>query len=243
MTEFKKSEWMDSEHVHEFVDNADNYILERKRQFRILGSFYKHYLKKRFKNRPFKVLDLGCGDGRITGEILKLDINAEVFLVDGSIEMLDIAESHFKKETNLHFIHETFQDLLKSNILPDDFDLTVSSLAIHHLSLEEKQSIFAYIYDHLKIGGFFFNMEVVLPPTDSLEEWYLTLWKEWIQENETLNSYEESFQYLPEKYKNNPDNHPDTLDEQLEALKIIGFKNVDCYYKYGIFSVYGGEKR
>ncbi|MGZ7117956.1 MAG: hypothetical protein ACXVHS_11035, partial [Methanobacterium sp.] len=51
-----------------------------------------------------------------------------------------------------------------------------------------------------------------------------------------------SFQNVPDKYKNNPDNHPDTLISQLNALKLIGFKNVDCYYKYGIFAIYGGQK-
>ncbi len=52
----------------------------------------------------------------------------------------------------------------------------------------------------------------------------------------------ESFQHIPDQYKNNPDNNPDTLENQLKSLKSAGFNNVDCYYKYGIFSVYGGQK-
>jgi tRNA (cmo5U34)-methyltransferase len=43
-----------------------------------------------------KILDLGCGDGRITNEILKLDDSIEVFLVDGSLEMLETAKSTLK---------------------------------------------------------------------------------------------------------------------------------------------------
>ena len=85
-------------------------------------------------------------------------------------------------------------------------------------------------------------MEVVLPRSKILEEWYLILWKEWIQENEIKLSLDESFRYLPIQYKNNPDNHPDTLEKQLDALKTIGFKNIDCHYKYGIFTIYSGEK-
>lgn len=38
------------------------------------------------------------------------------------------------------------------------------------------------------------------------------------------------------------DNLPDTLDAQLESLEKVGFKDVDCYFKYGIFSVFGGFK-
>ena len=29
MTEFNKSEWNNSENVHKFVENSDNYILEK----------------------------------------------------------------------------------------------------------------------------------------------------------------------------------------------------------------------
>ena len=43
-----------------------------------------------------KILDLGCGDGRISIEILKLDTNIEIFLVDRSLEMLKEAKS-FKR--------------------------------------------------------------------------------------------------------------------------------------------------
>ena len=50
------------------------------------------------------------------------------------------------------------------------------------------------------------------------------------------------FKDLPNQYKNNPDNMPDTLENQLKSLESAGFKNVDCYYKFGIFSIFGGEK-
>ena len=237
-----QSEWKDSENVQEFVENADNYILERERQFKILGSFYNHYLKKKDDKISLKVLDLGSGSGRVTAEILKIDENAEVFLVDGSSEMLETAKSHLEYGNNMHLINKTFQDLIITDNFSADFDLIISSLAIHHLSKEEKYTMFKYIYNHLVDGGFFINMEVILPLSPSLEEWYLILWKEWIQENEIKLGLEESFQHIPVKYKNNPDNHPNSLGYQLDALKRIGFKNVDCHYKYGIFTMYGGER-
>ena len=31
-------------------------------------------------------------------------------------------------------------------------------------------------------------------------------------------------------------------EDQINALKEIGFREVDCYYKYGIFAVFGGRK-
>ncbi len=91
MTEFKRSEWNKSENVHKFVENSDNYIVERKLQFQILRSFFQYFLKSKIKNRTIRVLDLGSGDGRISSELLRLNNNIEIFLVDGSLEMLEKA--------------------------------------------------------------------------------------------------------------------------------------------------------
>ena len=37
-------------------------------------------------------------------------------------------------------------------------------------------------------------------------------------------------------------NKPDTLEAQLNVLKGTGFLDVDCYYKHGMFAVFGGRK-
>jgi tRNA (cmo5U34)-methyltransferase len=239
MSEFEKSEWAEKEHANQFLENADIYILERKRLFQILRSFYRHFLGE--KGRP-KVLDLGCGDGALTGELLKEDRQIRATLVDGSPEMLKGARERLKSYDHMQFIHRTFQELLNDDVLDDDFDLVVSSLAIHHLHLEEKKSLFRYIHTHLQTGGYFLNIDTVKAPTEELESWYRIFWSEWIRENQSKLDITERFDHIPEQYRNNPDNHPDTLENQLSALKSVGFQQVDCYYKYGIFAVFGGRK-
>ncbi len=239
MSEFEKSEWAQKGHAQAFLENADIYILERRRLFQILRSFYRHFLDK---NRT-KVLDLGCGDGALTRELLKEDEQIQATLVDGSPEMLENARERLQSFENMHFINRTFQELLKNDaVLDDDFDLVVSSLAIHHLHREEKRSLFEYIHNHLQTGGYFLNLDTVKAPTPELEGWYRIFWSEWIRENQTKLDITERFDHIPEQYKNNPDNHPDTIDEQLDALKSVGFGQVDCYYKYGIFAIFGGRK-
>ena len=37
-------------------------------------------------------------------------------------------------------------------------------------------------------------------------------------------------------------NKPDKLGNQLKALEEAGFLDVDCYFKNGIFAVFGGKK-
>jgi len=260
MSEFESSEWKDksiknqrflghrnfiefsSESALEFIENADLYILERQTLFKIMKSLYKHFLTNNTENKPIKVLELGCGDGRITQELLKVDKNLEGTLIDGSAEMIKNAKKRLKSYLNLTFIQITFQELIKSDILAGNLDFVVSSLAIHHLQTVQKESLFKFIYDNLNSGGFFLNIDVVRAPSEDLEKWYLKLWKEWIIENDVKSESSKSFQNVPDQYENNPDNHPNTLENQLNSLKSIGFKNVDCYYKYGIFSIYGGQK-
>ena len=240
MSEFEESKWKNKQAALEFIENADMYILERQKLFAIMKSLYKHFLAD--NNKTIKILELGCGDGRVTHELLQIDANLEGTLIDGSAEMVENAKNRLKSYPGLKFIQNTFQELVNSNLLSETFDFVVSSLAIHHLQEDEKKTLFEYVYNHLNPSGFFLNMDVIRAPTESLENWYLKLWKEWIIENEAKMEHSESFQNIPDQYKNNPDNNPDTLENQLKLLKSAGFSNVDCYYKYGIFSVYGGQK-
>ncbi len=57
--------------------------------------------------------------------------------------------------------------------------------------------MFLYVYNHLNDGGYFFNMDVVLPSTGILNEWYMIMWQEWIQENERKLGHEENFKHIP----------------------------------------------
>ena len=67
------------------------------------------------------------------------------------------------------------------------------------------------------------------------------MWREWIDANAD-DSKKKNYLRMPDVYKENPDNKPDTLEAQLQALENAGFKNIDCYHKFGIFAMFGGSK-
>jgi tRNA (cmo5U34)-methyltransferase len=186
---------------------------------------------------------LGCGDGIITHELLKADENLSATLVDGSADMLEKAKERLKGFNNVCFISASFQEILSRNILQADFDFIVSSLSIHHLTKDEKELLFQKMYSCLNSDGYFLNVDVILAPTESLEQWYMSLWQEWIAEKKALLGIESNYgDDTMRRYKENKDNKPDTLDDQMNALKAVGFKEVDCFYKYGIFTIFGGKK-
>jgi tRNA (cmo5U34)-methyltransferase len=238
MSDFGNSRWSDSRFAQEYRDQADGYVPERRRIIEVAQSLYRHLVKG---NQPCRILDLGCGDGLMVHELLKVDDGIDATLVDGSQEMLKAADIRLARLENKHLVNASFQDLLAQDPLQNTFGFVLSSLAIHHLAMAAKEALFEYVYRHLDPGGFFLIIDVVLSPTDELEKWYLMLWHEWINANSD-NSQKASLLSVPQKYKDNPDNVPDLLLPQLQALERIGFKNVDCYYKYGIFAMFGGGK-
>jgi tRNA (cmo5U34)-methyltransferase len=206
----------------------------------LLQSFYIHFVRD---GSPKAVLDLGCGDGVVTSVLADADASISATLVDGSADMLAKAKERLRGLKNARYIHANFQELIREDRLDRDFDLIASSLAIHHLSMEEKTALFKRAYDRLRPGGHFVNIDVVLAPNEPLEQWYLSLWKDWIKERKrVLEIGGDKYEEIVEQYKDNRDNQPDTLDSQLDAMRRDGFHDVDCYYKYGIFTMFGGRK-
>ncbi len=236
-----QSAWAKEEFAKHYLENADIYVIERRSMIRMMASLFTHYFHGR---RDVDVLDLGCGDGVLTEELATKSDSAVFTLVDSSEYMLQKAKERLKVYEGTCFINASFQELLEDRVPLGTFDFCVSSLAIHHLERVEKAALFKYIAGHLKSGGRFVNIDVVAPPSEELEGWYFNLWREWMQfMMNHLNLWGELPDDVVKRYKDpSSTNKPDTLEFQLEALRKAGMKDVDCYYKNGMFAVFGGKK-
>jgi tRNA (cmo5U34)-methyltransferase len=240
MTDFSHTNWANPEFSRGYRENADIFIVERRRMLAILQSFYAHFLKN---DKQIFMLDLGCGDGIITSAIVELDGLLSATLIDGSEDMLVKARERLKRFANAQYIRASFQEIIQEDILARRFDFIASSLAIHHLEMSEKAALFRKIYSYLTPNGYFVNIDVVLAPNETLEQWYLELWKKWMNEKKAALGIEgDYFADIIIRYKQLEENKPDMMEDQLNALKDTGFKDVDCYYKYGIFTMFGGRK-
>lgn len=240
MSDFRKTNWAKTGFSRNYLEKADIYIVERRRMFSILRSFMGHFLSSTGNKH---LLDLGCGDGALAGELLKLDSTLSVTLLDGSDDMLAKARQRLEKFGDFHYIRASFQEMLEKEVLTGRYDLIASSMAIHHLTLREKTMLFKKIHTLLENGGYFVNIDVILPPTEGLDQWYMKLWVEWMDDKKLALGVEDGpSENIVKRYKDLGENRPDTLDEQLKALREIGFREVDCFYKYGIFTIFGGKK-
>lgn len=204
--------------------------------FELTRTYYVHFLANRTGNA---ILDLGCGDGALAEELLKVDDILTAVLVDASEDMLMGARERLEHYDRVSFIHSSFEDLCRSGPILGPFDLVASSLAIHHLPMSGKRDLFKFIYQNLRPGGHFLNIDTMLPETPGLEAWYLELWEGWMRQHCDEEQLKDGLE-LMNGHHQAPAHHAclDTLPDQLTAFKQAGFRDVDVVFKDGIFTTY-----
>jgi tRNA (cmo5U34)-methyltransferase len=240
-TNFSDSYWTNDEFADGFLRESDIFIPQRKHVLHLIKLLFSFYSNK---TKYPHIIDLGCGDGAITKVLLGVNENLLSTLIDGSEHMLESARKNIPGANIKEIIHLSFQDLYGSSAIKENAVFIVSSLAIHHLNEIEKNLLFKYIYTKLNPGGVFINYDPVLSPSQELEQFELMMWKEWIVNYEAAINprRNKSLDYIPSQYKSNKDNVPSSLDSQLEMLRNAGFLDVNLFYKYGLFCLFGGRK-
>lgn len=116
----------------------------------------------------------------------------------------------------------------------------MSGFAIHHLTHERKRALYGEIYKVLSPNGILIHIEHVASATVELETLFETLFIR------NLASYQRrSEEEVKKEYETRPDREDNILidmETQLEWLRDIGFRHVDCYFKWMELSVFGGLK-
>jgi len=239
MSEFEKSNWVKAEYSKKYLDNADNYIPERKTLLRILTSFYRNFIGIGGNKR---ILDLGCGDGILGKTLYDIDKQIEIVVTDGSEEMLNTARVNLSNVNVKEFRLTTFDEIIKGKFNWEPFDFIMSAFAIHHLELSQKKALFYRIIEALNSGAYFLNIDVALPANSQTEDWYYELWREWIDCHHKSLNIANPFEHVPNEARAKSENYYDPLQIQLDYLSDIGFVDVECHYKYGLFTIYGAKK-
>lgn len=184
------------------------------------------------RDDAFDVLDLGAGTGLLSGMLHEHFPKARLTLIDISDEMLARARERFAGKPDVRI------DVSDYSVepLPGRFDAIVSALSIHHLDDPGKAALFRRIHAALRPGGMFINAEEVLAPTTALDQVYRD---EWERLARAAGAPEEEFAGVEDRARYDK---PAKVDEQLAWLREAGFADVDCYYKYLAFAVYGGRR-
>ena len=99
-----------------------------------------------------RLLELGCGSGRLAIQIKRDHPDVEITAVDGNSDIMKVAKSRAGQAgVNIDFVLGDFTTCPLEGI----YDRVYSTLVLHHLNLEAKQEVFARIRDLLAKDGKF----------------------------------------------------------------------------------------
>jgi len=191
-------------------------------------------LKSVLPEKAHFILELGCGTGNLSTQLLDRYKSAQLTVVDVSSNMLDVTHSKLSTYKNtIMYIEKEFSTFSSDY----KFDIIVSSLAIHHLDAKEKERLFDTLLTLLNSGGYFYMMDSMRGNSDALEKIYHQRWVAYMRdhalaENEITKALE----------RRRDHDKCDPLPMQLQLLKKSGFVDIDVIFKRDSIAVFGGRK-
>jgi ubiquinone/menaquinone biosynthesis C-methylase UbiE len=199
-----------------------------------------------WNSSPSSILDLGCGDGILGRMLLAKYPAAHAVFADFSEPMLEkvnqkVGGSKMATVIQINFATPDWTNAVNAQT---PFDIIVSGFAIHHQPDVRKRELYAEIYNLLKEGGIFLNLDQVRSETSGISKIFDSFFLENIRyslpkpdQNEMMNQIEKAY------YEDKKENIPAPVEQQCNWLRSIGFKEVDCFFKTFELALFGGKKR
>jgi ubiquinone/menaquinone biosynthesis C-methylase UbiE len=204
--------WTLSEHAQDY--------LQRRRDIPHRDEGYAAMLEH-LPERVTRVLDLGTGDGYVVGLLRTVHPQVECVAADFSAEMLRQARERIGSESGVDVVEHDLDEPLPPSW--GSFDAVVSAFAIHHVVDDRKRALYGEVFDRLRSGGVFLNLEHVASPTPELHDEFLY-----------------AIGSSPER--DDPSNKLAAVDVQLGWLRETGYENVDCHWKWRELALLAGVK-
>jgi ubiquinone/menaquinone biosynthesis C-methylase UbiE len=192
-------------------------------------------------------MDVGCGNGILSGAILEKYPRATGVLVDFSKPMLSEAKRNLHRyRSQLRFVTADFSGR-KWVIATEgaNFDAIVSGYAIHHQPDQRKKAIFNEIFRLLNPDGVFVNVEHVAPETNWIAGLNDGMFADSLYEYHSKKGSSKSRDQILKEFVHRKDKTANILapvEAQCEWLSRCGFVDVSCYFKVFELAVFGGRK-
>lgn len=180
---------------------------------------------------PIRVLDVGTGTGALAAMVHQRFPDAEITVTDMSARMLSQCADRFRA---LGADVACIEGVFPAAQIGTGYDLVVSSLALHHLSHEDKRAGFAKLFDAMNPGGMLLVRDVIAGATPALNERYAALWRATVQSHghDDMSWFDDHL----------VDDNPATVEDQCVWLTDVGFVEVGCHWRHLTCGLFGGQK-
>jgi tRNA (cmo5U34)-methyltransferase len=195
------------------------------------------------------VLDLCCGEGRLSEEYLGRSPEAKVRLMDGSAEMLSRAGRRLSRFAGRHA--QVQADIADRDWRTgESYGGVMTSLAVHHLDGPGKQELYRDIHGMLRPGGAFVMADLVEPAGPAARKLAGDQWDRSVQQasqelfggDEALTAFrgwDWNYYRLPGP---DPFDLPSSAAEHLDWLRAAGFAEVDVAWMYAGHAIFTARR-
>lgn len=233
--------WKDRDVAKAFLSERSLIIPDRQRQLEVLLRVVRFFCPQ-----PRMILDLGTGDGILLATLLEAFPEASGVAIDFSPLMLEQARQRLGKfGGRATTVEADLQTPAWNRSLTGPFDAIVSGFAIHHLSHDRKRALYAEIYELLVKPGVFVNLEHVASATPRGEQLFNDAMTEHLYLQRKDRGDDVHLEQVRQEYLVRPDRAANILalvEDQCRWLQELGFREVDCFWKYFELAVFGGAK-
>ena len=234
--------WQGRERAQKYEQRADLVLPKRQEMLSLIVQLIPFG-----RDEPLRVLDLGTGTGVPAQRVFQDFPRANVICVDKSAEMMEIGCAKLAEYGDrVRFIQADLEDPAWNNGLPGKFDAIVSALAFNLLSDRAKQRLFVQCYEMLELHGCLVFSDRLRAAGEAIDRFYLDQWMHFIvrQTREVLGK-EVTLETVAARQRSLDEAagvKSATLEDILAWLKQAGFAQVECYWKYFQWAVFGASK-
>ena len=230
----------------DFLDLAEVAVPGRQEQIEMLLR-----LVPAAQGEEFRAVELACGEGLLAERLLDHFSRVQLTAFDGSDVMLAAARQRlgrFADRVEVGKFELGSEAWLAG--MRGALRCVLSSLAIHHLTHEDKRSLYSRIAERLEPSGALLISDVVLPNNAMVRRATVDAWHRVARErSQELTGSLDTYRRLadegwgpPETDEPEPGEMPARVYDHLTWLKEAGFGDVDCFWMRGGIAIYGGYR-
>jgi len=199
-------------------------------------------------DQAFRAVDIGAGTGALSELLLQAYPEAQLTALEPQEGMLELIAERLARFGDAVRIEQCdFSTPSWADSLGGDFDAAISSHAIHRMSDEDKQRVYADICSLLKPTGAFVNADRVRAADSRIESALMMEWAEFMagQIRDIVGEPCSASQVLERQIETDLESNVQTatIEQNIAWLREAGFAVADCIWRFNVRCVFVASKR